>query len=147
MKTNTPYIAEVQSERDFMLTALAVGAQVGYDASGTTWAIVDEADADPEIIYLPTPRIGSVSLPDGDCAEWTQLIKGPLFITNPEDVYFWVACMVGRSWNLLYSPAHGWAVDADGDICERTWYSEPSVPADRIESYVREADEVYNANN
>jgi len=128
------YFAGQCSERDFVLCALAEGARIGYDESGTTWAIVDESQVPAgvgEITFLPTPRIGEVCLPSGDVLEWQQVPIG-----DPRGACFYLRAT--DPWMLVYSRVHsGWAVDAEGDTSDLRWSPTPTDPADRIEDYTR----------
>lgn len=85
------------TERDFLLSALADGARIGYDASGTTWAVTDESAADlPEITFLDTPVIHAFHFALG-AAEWK-------INTDTISTYF---ALEGNIANRIYRTSEG----------------------------------------
>lgn len=134
-KTMNRYFSEATStERDFLLTALADGARIGYDASGTTWAVGDESDPTlPEITFLDSVLIWASTGPiEGIGMEWKLSPpnwRGEGSRSQQPDTF---GLLGDDDSGLALIHREGeWAVVAEGE--ELVWYPSPSIPADRIE--------------
>lgn len=135
MRTNEMYVPGRETERDFMLRALSTGAAVGYDPMGTTWAVYDEEDAaEAGVVYLPTPRIGHVALPDGNVLEWSHQSG---WVGGGGSHTGCTFLLSGSLPGLLFLERTGqWSVSSNHD--DEECYPTPTIPADRIEEMARE---------